>query len=124
MGKITLEVPVDSAISSDLKIMRVKEKEVLTKLHDVAYYIAIQGSSFTDFKYFMDFEKLHWVKFQSGACGIETSCRDFIDSILVFLFKNDLYEKLLCLNFVAMLCDETTDTSITENEVFCLFCRS
>ena len=42
MHKITLEVPADSAISSGLKKMGVKEKQALTKLHDVAYYIALK----------------------------------------------------------------------------------
>ena len=67
MHKITLEVPVDSAISSGLKKMRVKEKQALIKLHDFAYYIALKGRPFTDFKDLIDLEKLHGVKFQSGA---------------------------------------------------------
>ena len=37
MHKITLEVPADSPIRSGLKKMGVKEKQALTKLHDVAY---------------------------------------------------------------------------------------
>ena len=91
MRKITLEVPVDSPISSGLKKMEVKEKQALTKLHNVAYYIALKGRPFTDFKDLMDLEKLHRVKFQSGAYENETSCRDFIDSISEFLFKDNLY---------------------------------
>ena len=67
MRKITLEVPNDSAISSGLKKMGVKEKEALTKLHDVAYYIALKGEPFADFKDRIDLGKLHGVKFQSGA---------------------------------------------------------
>ena len=93
MRKITLEVSADSAISSGLKKMRVKEKQALTKLH-VAYYIALKGRPFTDFKDLIDLEKLHGVKFQSGAYENETSCRDFIDSISEFLFKDNL-----CKNF-------------------------
>ena len=65
--KITLEVPNDSAISSGLKKMGVKEKEALTKLHDVAYYITLKGGPFADFKDRIDLGKLHGVKFQSGA---------------------------------------------------------
>ena len=67
MRKITLEVPNDSAISSGLKKMGVKEKEALTKLHDVAYYITLKGGPFADFKDRIDLGKLHEVKFQSGA---------------------------------------------------------
>ena len=65
--KITLEVPNDSAISSGLKKMGVKEKEALTKLHDVAYYITLKGGPFADFKDRIDLGKLHGMKFQSGA---------------------------------------------------------
>ena len=32
-----------------------------------AYYIALKGRPFTDFKDLIDLEKLHGVKFQSGA---------------------------------------------------------
>ena len=35
LRKITLEVSANSAISSGLKRIRVKEKQALTKLHDV-----------------------------------------------------------------------------------------
>ena len=63
MRKITLEVPADSAISSGLKKRkegkggkRKKEKQALTKLHDVAYYIVLKGRPFTDFKDLVDLE--------------------------------------------------------------------
>ena len=57
MHKITLEVPTDSAISSGLKNMGLKEKQALTKLHDVAYYTALKGRPFTDFEDLIDLEK-------------------------------------------------------------------
>ena len=47
MRKITLEVPAGNAVSSGLKKTGVKEKEVLKKLHDVAYYTALKGKPFT-----------------------------------------------------------------------------
>ena len=50
MAKITLEVLADSAISSGQKNMGVKEKQALTKLHDVA----LKGRPFTDFKDLID----------------------------------------------------------------------
>ena len=90
MRKITLEVPADIPISSGLKKMGVKEQQALTKLHDVEYYIPLKRRPFTNFKDPIDLEKLHGVKFQSGAYENETSCRDFIDSISEFLFKDNL----------------------------------
>ena len=92
MRKITLEVPADSAISSGLKKMGGKERQALIKLHNVAYYIALKGGPFTDSKDLIDLENLHGVKFQSRAYENETSCRDFIDSISEFLFKDNLYK--------------------------------
>ena len=121
MRKITLEVPADSVISSGLKKMEVKEKQALTKLHDVVYHIALKGRSFKDSKDLIGLEKLHGVKFQSGEYENETSCRDFIDSISKFLFKDNFYKKLLRVNFIAILCDGTTDASITEQEVVYVF---
>ena len=123
MRKITLEMSADSAISSGLKKMGVKEKQALTKFHDVAYYIALKGRPFADFKDLIDLEKLHAVKFQYGAYEDETSSRDLIDSISEFLFMDNLYKKLLRVNFIAILFDGTTDASITEQEVARLFCR-
>ena len=61
------------------------------------------------------------MKFQSGAYENETSCRDFIDSISEFLFKDNLYKKLLRVNFIAILCDGTTNASIIEQEVVYVF---
>ena len=90
MCKITLEVLADSSISSGLKKIGVKENQALTKLHDVVYYTGLKGRPFTDFKDLIDLEKLHGVKFQSGAYENETSCRDFINSISEFLFKDNL----------------------------------
>ena len=83
-------MPVGSSISSGLKKMGLKEKQALTKLHAVAYYIALKGRPFTNFKDLIDVEKLHGMKFQSGGYENETSCRDFIDSISEFLFKDNL----------------------------------
>ena len=61
------------------------------------------------------------MKFQSGAYKNETSCRNFINRISEFLFKDDIYTKLLMVNFIVILCDETTSTSITEQDVVYAF---
>ena len=56
MRQITLEVPVNSPISSGLKKMGVKEKQPLTKLRDVTYYIALKGRPFTNSKDLVDLQ--------------------------------------------------------------------
>ena len=53
-----------------------------------AYYTALKGRPFTNFKDLIDLEKLHGMKFQRGAYENETSCIDFIKSISEFVFKD------------------------------------
>ena len=101
--------------------MGVKEKEALTTLYDIVYYIILKRRPFTGFKDHIDLEKFHGLKFQSDAYENETSHRDFINSISEFLIKDDLYKKLLRVNFIVILCDRTTDTSITEKRLFMSF---
>ena len=98
-----------------------KEKEALTKLYTIAHYIAVKGRPYLDFKDLIKLKKLHSVKFQSGAYENESACRNFIKNISALFFQHDLYEKLLQVNFITILCDGTTDTSITEQEVIYVF---
>ena len=44
-----------------------------------------------------------------------------LKNISELFFQRGLYEKLLRVNFIAILCDGTTDTSITEEEVIYIF---
>ena len=96
------ETPASSAIRSGFKKMGDKEKEALTKLHAVAHYTAVKRRPNLDFKDLIELEKLHG--FQSGAYENESACRDFIKNILEFFFQRDLYEKLLRVNFITILC--------------------
>ena len=93
----------------------------MTKLHTIAHYSAVKGRPYLDFKDLIELEKLHGVKFQSGAYENESVGRDFIENISELLFQRDLYEKLLRVNFIVIFCDGTTDTSITEQEVIYIF---
>ena len=65
-----------------------------------------------DFQNLIELEKLHGFKFQSGTYENESACRDFLKNISELFFQRDLYKKLLQVNFIAILCDGTTDTSI------------
>ena len=47
----------------------------------------------------------------------ESACRDFIFGISEYLFEEDIATKLKSVNFLAILCDGSTDKSITEQEV-------
>ena len=101
--------------------MAEKEREALVKLYDIAHHIAVKGRAFTDFEDLIELEKLHGVKFQSGLYENESRCKDFIKCNSEYFFKQDIYNKLLRVNFIAILCNGTTDASITEQEVVHVF---
>ena len=120
--KVFQETPTYSAIGVVFKRMGKTKKTALKKLFNIVYHIAVKGRQFTDFKDHIQLEKIHGVSFQAGSYENESSCRDFIKAISEFFFQKDIYEKLLRVNFIAILCDGTTDTSITEQEVVYIFC--
>ena len=81
----------------------------------------VKGRAFTDFQDLIELEKHYTVKFQSGSYENESGCKDFIKSMSEYFFKHDIYSKLVRVNFIAILCDGTTDASITEQEVVYVF---
>ena len=85
------------------------------------FAIQDKGCAFTDFKDLIELEKLHPVQFQSGSYENESGCKDFIKSIAEYFFKQEMYSKLVRVNFIAILCNETTGTSLTEQEVVYIF---
>ena len=119
--KVIHEVPTYSARGSASRKMAEKEREALVKPYDIAHYIAVKECAFTDFEDLIELQKLHRVKFQSGSYENELGCKDFIKSIAEYFFKQDIYSKLVRVNFIAILCNGTTDTSITEREVVYVF---
>ena len=114
---VVQSVPEDSAIASGLQKMGEKERSGLKKLMDVAYFIALKGRPFTDFKDLIELEKLHDVKFDTSAYENESACLDFIKSTASYLFDIDVRKKLTRVNFIAILVDGTTDRAVTEQEV-------
>ena len=108
--RVVQETPQNSAITDGFKRMGEKERSAITKLHDISHYIAVKGHAFTDFSDLIELEKLHNVKFQAGSYDNESACKDFIKNIAECFFDKDLYNKLLRVKFIAILCDGTTDT--------------
>ena len=111
------EVPTNSAIATGMQKMNEKERTGVKKLMDIAYFIALKGRPFTDFKDHIELEKLHGVKFDTSSYENETSCREFIKSIACYLFDEDVRKKMCRVNFIAILIDGTTDRAIKEQEV-------
>jgi hypothetical protein len=115
--KVVQNIPKDSAIASGMQKMSEKERAGLKKLFDVAYFIALKGRPFTDFKDIIELEKLHDVKFDTSSYENESACRDFIRSMASYLFDLDVREKLMRVNFISILVDGTTDRAVKEQEV-------
>ena len=89
----------------------------LVKLFYIAYFIAQKGHAFSDLKDTVELEKLNRVEFQFGTYRNETASRNFVDSIAENLFNKEVCESLKSINFIAMLCNGSTDISVTEKEI-------
>ena len=119
--KLVLKTPTDSAIFRSLQKMNDKDRETVTKLHDIAFYVALHNLQFTQCEQLINLEKLHNVPF-SGAYENETACRNFILDTSDYLFEENTKKKLDLVNFISILCDGSTDKSITEQEaIFVVF---
>ena len=100
-----------------VKKMTINEHRALVKLFCIAYFIAQKGHAFTDLKNMVELDKLNRDEFQFGSYKNQTACRNFADSIAEYFFNKDVGESLKKVNFIAMLCDGSTDISVTEQEV-------
>ena len=105
-----------SPIFLGIQQMSEKDRESLSKLHDISFHIALQRLPFTAFQYQVALEKLHGVKF-TGAYENENACKNFIFEISEYLFEENVKKKLHLVNFIAILCDGSTDNSVIEQEV-------
>ena len=94
-----------------------EQEAQLKKLFDIAYLLGYKGRPYTDFKDFVNLEKLHGVDFlRSDTYENETSCRDFINYAAQSIFDKDVRVQLQQGNFVSVLCDGSTDSAIIEKE--------
>ena len=71
-----------------------KDRATVTKLHDIAYYIALHGLRFTQFEHLVKLEKLLNVTF-TGAYENGSACRNFIIGIAEYFFQEDTKKKIL-----------------------------
>ena len=85
--------------------MNEKGRATVTKLHGIAYYIALHGLPFTQFKPIVKLEKFHDV------------IPNFIIDIAEYFFQEDVKKKIKVVNFIAILCDGSTNKGMTEQEV-------
>ena len=103
--QVKLDIPKNSIIAVGIRKMSENERAGLKKLFDIAHYIAVKGRPFTDFEDLIELEKSHGVKFDTSSYENESACREFIKSIATYLFDIDIREKLLKVDFIAILID-------------------
>ena len=115
--RIKQSIPDDSPLLQGLSVISNTERKAITKLHDIVHHTCRKGCPFADFVDLIELEKLHEVKFQASSYENESACRDFINNIADYLFEKDAVEKLKRVNFIALLCNGSTDSSTDEQEV-------
>ena len=106
-------MPENAPVSQGFKKMGDKERDGLIKLHEIAYYIALKGNPFTDFKSQIELEKVVHMKTKVSVASL------FRLSQLTCLRKI-IKKKIERTNFISILCDGSTDKSIKEQEVIYL----
>ena len=58
-------------------------------------------------------KKLHGVEYQFASYNNETACWNSLDFIAEYLFSKDVGESLKKVIFIVVLCDGSTDVSVT-----------
>ena len=90
--KVVVQIPSDSAISKGLQKMNDKDRDTVTTLREIAFYIALHGLPFTIFEHQINLEKLHDVHY-TGAYEHNNACKDFIIDISDYLFHENMTKK-------------------------------
>ena len=109
--EVVQQIPPTSPIAKSVQQMNEMDGATVTKLPDIAYYIALHGLPFTQFEHLVKLEKLHNVTF-TGAFKNESARRNFIIDMEEYFFLEDVKKKIKVINFIAILCDgQQTKTS-------------
>ena len=78
--------------------------------------MALHGLPFTKNEHHIHFEKLNNTSY-AGTCENKTVCKNFILGILDYFLQEDIQKKMELVNFIAVLCDRSTNKSITKQEI-------
>ena len=95
--KVVQQIQPASAIAKSVQQMNEKNQKTVTKLHNIAYYIALYGLSFTQFEHLLKLAKTF-----IGAYENEFACQNFIINIAEYLFQLDVKKKIEVVNFIAI----------------------
>ena len=109
-------IPDGNPLKQCFARMSENERQMLVRSFEVAYHLAKKGRPYSDFAELIELEKMHGVKFLSSY-GHRNACKQFIHFISETIFNENVKNKLLHANFVSVLCDGSTDSSIVEKEL-------
>ena len=115
--KVVASVLERAAIKKSLNKLLQNELQTLRKLFNTAYFIALKEHAFTDFKDEIELQKINNVVFQFASHENKTGCREYINSISDYFFRSEVIDKINRVNFIGILCDGSTDSSVNEQEV-------
>ena len=120
--KILQKVPEYSTLKQGFNKMSPSKRESLEKYFDIAYFLAKKGQPYSDFSELISLQKMQGVKF-SIAYNNSKACTKFISFIIKSIFEESIKSKFIRSNFIAVLCDGSTDSAVVEKERF-MFCSS
>ena len=111
--RVEQHMPPNSDIATGLQRMDKKDRDTVEKLNEISFNIALQGLPFTALRSQAEIEKLHRVNFM-GSYENKIACKTFIFGISEYLFEETVKKKLELVHFIAVLCNGSTDNSVTK----------
>ena len=95
-------------------------RESLEKLFDIGYFLAKKRQPYSDFSELISLQKMHEVKFSVSYNN--KACTKFIRFISKSVFEESIKSKIMQIDFIAVLCDESINSAVVEKEsIYILF---
>ena len=117
---ITLTAPADSPICLGISKMSESERTGMKMLFEAAYLNAKKGRPYSDFEDWIEWARLQGIKLTVPYQN-RMQCTEFIKYISEALFDENIRKKLERANFIAILCDGSTDVAVSRKNAF-IFC--
>ena len=111
LAQIYRSTPIGRALCS----ANAEENERLSKLFEVAYFVAKQEIAFAKFPAILELERRHGVTV-GNTYATEPKCREFA-MIIGESFKENVIDKMKSSPYFALLMDGSTDSSVKEKEL-------
>ena len=117
LPKVVASVPESTVIKKSLNKLLQNELQTLHKLFNTAYFIALKGHAFRDLKDEIELTKINNVVFQFASYEKRWVTWSLLTVFLITFFRSEVIDKIKRVNFIGILCDGSTDSSVNEQEV-------